>query len=160
LLWKADLTDGAKAGPGGQIMWGGASDDQNVYYSLQTGAVAAIKLADGSIAWLEHIDPAGPGGRGGRPRRGLTAAVTAIPGAVFAGGWDGMLHALAANDGHELWRFNTAQDFMTVNGVTARGGSLGAPGPVVVGGMVYVGSGYIGTGNGMPGNVLLAFSAE
>ena len=81
-------------------------------------------------------------------------------GVVFAGGWDGVLHALAAGDGHELWRFNTAQDFMTINGVTAKGGSLGAPGPVIVGGMVYVGSGYIGTGNGMPGNVLLAFSAE
>ena len=160
LLWKADLTDGAKAGPGGQIMWGGASDDQNVYYSLQTGAVAAVKLADGSVAWLQHFDPAGPVGRGGRPRRGLAAAVTAIPGVVFAGGWDGVLHALAAGDGHELWRFNTAQDFMTINGVTAKGGSLGAPGPVIVGGMVYVGSGYIGTGNGMPGNVLLAFSAE
>jgi len=26
--------------------------------------------------------------------------------------------------------------------------------------MLYVGSGYVGTGNGMPGNVLLAFSAE
>ena len=54
-------------------------------------------------------------------------------------------------------RLNTAQDFKTVNGITAKGGSLGAPGPVIVGGTVYVGSGYIGTGNGMPGNVLLAF---
>ena len=160
LLWKADLTDGAKAGPGGQIMWGGAADEQNVYYSMQTGAVAAVKLTDGSIAWLQHFDPADPGARGGRPRRGLAAAVTAIPGVVFAGGWDGVLHGLAAADGHELWRFNTAQDFMTVNGVAAKGGSLGAPGAVIVGGMLYVGSGYIGTGNGMPGNVLLAFVAE
>jgi hypothetical protein len=46
----------------------------------------------------------------------------------------------------------------TVNGVAGKGGSLGAPGPVVVDGMLFVGSGYIGTGNGMPGNVLLAFS--
>ena len=86
--------------------------------------------------------------------------MTAIPGVVFAGGWDGVLHALSTADGHELWQFNTAHDFMTVNGVTAKGGSLGEPGAVVVGGMVYVGSGYIGTGNGMPGNVLLAFGAE
>jgi hypothetical protein len=27
-----------------------------------------------------------------------------------------------------------------------------------VGGLLYLGSGYIGTGNGMPGNVLLAFA--
>ena len=159
LLWKADLTDGATAGPGGQIMWGGAADDQNVYYSLQTGAVAAVKLADGSIAWLKHIDPAAPA-PGGRPRRGLAAAVTAIPGVVFAGGWDGVLHALSTADGHELWQYSTAHDYTAVNGVAAKGGSLGDPGPVIVGGMLYVGSGYIGTGNGMPGNVLLAFGVQ
>ena len=41
----------------------------------------------------------------------------------------------------------------TVNSVPAKGGSLGAPGPVVAGGVLYVGSGYVGTGNGIPGNV-------
>ena len=40
IVWKTDLADGP-AGAGGQIMWGGAADDQNVYYSLQTGGVAA-----------------------------------------------------------------------------------------------------------------------
>jgi polyvinyl alcohol dehydrogenase (cytochrome) len=159
LLWKADLTDGATAGAGGQIMWGGAADDQNVYYSLQTGAVAALKLADGTSAWVKHIDPAAPAA-GGRPRRGLVAAVTVIPGVVFAGGWDGVLHALAAADGHELWQYATAHDYATVNGVAAKGGSLGDPGAAIVGGMLYLGSGYIGTGNGMPGNVLLAFAPE
>ena len=159
LLWKADLTDGAAAGPGGQIMWGGAADDQNVYYPLQTGAVTALKLTDGSVAWLNHIAPAAPVA-GGRPRRGLVAAVTVIPGVVFAGGWDGVLHALSTTDGHELWQYQTAHGYTTVNGVAAKGGSLGDPGPVIVGGMLYVGSGYIGTGNGMPGNVLLAFGPE
>ncbi len=158
LLWKADLTDGATAGPGGQIMWGGAADDQNVYYSLQTGAVAALKLTDGSTAWLKHIDPATPAS--GRPRRGLSAAVTVIPGVVFAGGWDGVLHALSTADGHELWQYATAHDYTTVNGVTAKGGSLGDPGAAIVGGMLYLGSGYIGTGNGMPGNALLAFAPQ
>ncbi len=57
-------------------------------------------------------------------------------------------------------RFATAHDYTTVNGVMAKGGSLGDPGPAIVGGMLYVGSGFIGTGNGMPGNVLLAFSPE
>jgi hypothetical protein len=42
----------------------------------------------------------------------------------------------------------------------ARGGSMGAPGPTVAGGMVFVGSGYIGVRNGTPGNVLLAFGVE
>ena len=79
---------------------------------------------------------------------------------LFAGGWDGVLRALATDDGHELWQFDTARDFPTVNAVAAHGGSLGAPGPVIAGGMLFVGSGYVGTGNGMPGNILLAFSAQ
>jgi hypothetical protein len=29
---------------------------------------------------------------------------------------------------------------------------------MAAGGTLYLGSGYIGTGNGMPGNVLLAFA--
>ena len=159
LLWTADLTEGVRAGAGGQIMWGGAADEQHVYYSLQTGGVAALRISDGTRAWFTKLEPAAPAA-GGRPRRGTVAAVTVIPGVVFSGGWDGVLHALSTADGHELWQTNTAQEFSTVNGVPGKGGSLGAPGPVIVGGMLYLGSGYIGTGNGMPGNVLLAFSTE
>ncbi len=49
--------------------------------------------------------------------------------------------------------------YTTVNGVEAKGGSLDGAGPVVVGGMVYVNSGYPRFG-GMPGNVLLAFGID
>ena len=158
LLWKADLADGPGSAAG-QIMWGGAADDQNVYYPVQTGGVAALRLADGTKAWFTKLDPA-PAEQGRRPRRGQVAAVTVIPGVVFSGGWDGVLHALATSDGHQLWEYSTAHEYETVNGIQAKGGSLGDPGPVVVNGMLYVGSGYIGTGNGMPGNVLLAFAAK
>jgi hypothetical protein len=34
---------------------------------------------------------------------------------------------------------------------------MGAAGPVIVGGRLFVNSGYIGVKNGMPGNVLLVF---
>jgi len=37
---------------------------------------------------------------------------------------------------------------------------MGAAGPVVVGGTLFTNSGYIGVKGGMPGNVLLAFSAQ
>ena len=158
LIWKADLAEGPGSAAG-QIMWGGAADDQNVYYPVQTGGVAALRLADGTKAWFTKLDPA-PAEQGRRPRRGQVAAVTVIPGVVFSGGWDGVLHALATSDGHQLWEYNTAHEYETVNGIPAKGGSLGDPGPVIVGGMLYVGSGYIGTGNGMPGNVLLAFAAK
>lgn len=160
LLWKTDLAE-PNAGAAIQIMWGGAADGDNVYYALKSGAVAAVRLTDGKVVWLKHIDPAViPSEVGKRPRRGLDAAVTVLPGVVFAGGWDGVLHALSTEDGHSLWEYQTIGLYTTVNGVSAKGGSLGAPGPVVAGGMLFVGSGYVGTGNGIPGNVLLAFFAQ
>jgi polyvinyl alcohol dehydrogenase (cytochrome) len=83
--------------------------------------------------------------------------VTAIPGVVFSGGWDGVVRALSTDDGHSLWEFNTLRDFKTVNGVAAKGGSIGAAGPTVAGGTLFVGSGYT-FGAGTIGNALLAFS--
>ena len=93
-------------------------------------------------------------------RFGTYAAVTAIPGVVFTGGYDGILRALSTEDGHSLWQFNTVQEFKTVNGVPGKGGSMGAPGATVAGGMLFVDSGYNQIGAGIPGNVLLAFAVE
>jgi polyvinyl alcohol dehydrogenase (cytochrome) len=70
------------------------------------------------------------------------------------------LRAFSSEDGGVLWEYDTVKDFKTVNGVTARGGSMGAPGPTVAGGMLFAGSGYVGFGGGLPGNVLLAFAVE
>ncbi len=71
-----------------------------------------------------------------------------------------MLRAFSAEDGDLLWEYNTVREYPTVNGVAAKGGSMGAPGPAVAGRMLFVGSGDIGVMGGMPGNVLLAFSPE
>ena len=49
------------------------------------------------------------------------------------------------------------QSFPTTNGIPASGGSFSSTGPTIVDGMLYVNSGY--GGQGMAGNVLLAFSA-
>ena len=95
-----------------------------------------------------------PQGRGGAS---YAAANTAIPGAVLIGGTDGKVHALASADGKELWSFDTAREFETVNQVAAKGGSIGSAGPTIAAGMVFIGSGYSVT-SGMPGNVLLAFA--
>jgi polyvinyl alcohol dehydrogenase (cytochrome) len=160
LVWKTDLAE-PNAGAAIQIMWGGAADAQNVYYALKSGGVAALRLTDGKQVWLARIDPAViPSEAGRRPRRGFDAAVTVTPGVVFVGGWDGVLHALSTEDGHSLWQYQTVRGYTTINGAAAKGGSLGAPGPVIAGGMLYVGSGYVGTGNGIPGNALLAFSVQ
>ena len=80
-----------------------------------------------------------------------------MPGVVFAGSNDGHVRALDASNGSVMWDFNTMREFDTVNGVKAKGGSIDGPGAVVVGGMVFVTSGYARNG-GVPGNVLLAFA--
>jgi polyvinyl alcohol dehydrogenase (cytochrome) len=84
--------------------------------------------------------------------------VTAIPGVVFASSWDGHVRAYDSKAGSIIWDFDTAKEFPTVNNVKAHGGSINSVGPVVVGGMLFTPSGY--SGNAMPGNLLLAFSAD
>jgi polyvinyl alcohol dehydrogenase (cytochrome) len=139
----------------GDVLFGGASDGSKAYYALQeTNAVTAIRLKDGVKVWSHPFTPVA----GRAERTGFGAALTAIPGVLFNGGWDGVLHALSASDGRQLWSFDTARPFKTVNGVEGKGGSMGGPGPTVAGGMLYVGSGYVGVSNGMAGNVLLAFA--
>jgi polyvinyl alcohol dehydrogenase (cytochrome) len=86
--------------------------------------------------------------------------VSAIPGVIFTGGWDGRLDALSTSDGRFLWEFDTAREFTTVNKVQAKGGTIAAPGPTIAGGMLFAGSGYGVFGTDQPGNVLLAFSIE
>src|SRR5216683_241321 len=156
LIWKVSL---AKTPPGalGLLRWGGAADEENVYYGLHTGGLVALRIADGKQVWFSplvspHSDL--PGFPGQSP------AASAIPGAVFIGGWDGRLLALSTEDGHVTWAYETARDFDTVNGVPAHGGSFGAPGPVVAGGMLFANSGYAFFTGVKPGNVLLAFAVE
>jgi polyvinyl alcohol dehydrogenase (cytochrome) len=72
---------------------------------------------------------------------------------------DGHLRAYNASDGRIIWDVDTMREYTTVNGVKANGGSLDAAGPVIVGGMLFVNSGYSFIG-GTPGNVLLAFSVD
>jgi polyvinyl alcohol dehydrogenase (cytochrome) len=151
VVWKTQLVEKVVRGV---ITFGGAADEQNAYFGLSTGGIAAVQLTNGDKKWFTPIPPSQEG-RGG----GQTAAITGIPGVVFSGGSDGMLRAFSTTDGHPLWQYDTMQDVKTVNGVPAKGGSMGAPGPTVAGGMLFVGSGYT-FGAGMTGNLLLAFSAE
>ena len=85
--------------------------------------------------------------------------MTAIPGVIFSGAFDGLFRAYDSNDGSVLWEFDTNGNYDTVNGVAAKGGSINGPGPVVVDGMLYVNSGYAAFG-GRAGNVLLAFGID
>jgi polyvinyl alcohol dehydrogenase (cytochrome) len=120
------------------------------------GGVTAVRIADGTRLWaMEPIPCAKDAPAGCNPAH--SAAVTSIPGIVFASSNDGHVRALDASNGSVVWDFNTMREFDTVNGVKAKGGSIDGPGAVVVGGMVFVTSGYARNG-GVPGNVLLAFA--
>jgi len=154
LLWKNNVAVDPSL-PMSGIVWGGAADDKTAYYGLSGGGVVAVQLSTGEKLWLNPLKP--PPGRG---RPGNSAAVTAIPGVIFSGARSGMLYALSAADGHSLWEFDTAKEFTTVNNAPARGGTIGSAGPTVVGGMLFVGSGYSFGGGDKNGNVLLAFSTE
>jgi polyvinyl alcohol dehydrogenase (cytochrome) len=180
LLWQRRIGKGGKQGG---VQWGAAADERNVYVALsdshmrlvpdytagaqatvfgpsvlldptEGGGLFALALETGELVW--HTPHPGCGDAPGcSPAQ--SAAVTAIPGVVFSGGLDGHLRAYAAASGRIIWDVDTKGTYKTVNGTTALGGSLDGPGPVIVGGMLYVNSGYAFTG-GAPGNVLLAFS--
>jgi len=133
------------------VVWGGAADDDNVYYGLQSGGMVALKLATGDVVWRATLP------KTGTARVVNSAAATAMPGVVFLAGSDGKLYALSTADGHVLWEYDTARPFETVNQVPARGGAIASIGPSIANGMLFIGSGYGVTGTNS-GNVLLAFS--
>jgi polyvinyl alcohol dehydrogenase (cytochrome) len=153
LLWKTNVSR-KPPGPQGELVWGGAADQQKVYFGVNSGGVVALDVNDGRQSWLTPLDPAE-----NRPR-GNSAAVSGVPGVLFVNGWDGFVRAVSTDKGEVLWEYDTVREFEAVNSVAAKGGSLGAQGVTIAGGMVFVTSGYIGFQNGFPGNVLIAFSAE
>jgi polyvinyl alcohol dehydrogenase (cytochrome) len=172
VIWQTRVGEG---GTMGGVQWGAATDGRNVYvansdigrimltYSQFTdadpkrgGGMFALKIDTGERVWYTP-----PPGCGARPRcsPAQSAAVTAIPGVAFSGSVDGHMRAYSTADGSIIWDFDTIRPYETVNGVTARGGSIDGPGAVVSGGMVFFNSGYH-TAGGVPGNVLLAFSVD
>ncbi len=162
-LWSTRI---GKGGVLGGIEFGAAADTANVYAPVSDwsadpktgGGLFALDIKTGKVTWSAHADVPGcadlPGCSASQQ-----APATVIPGAVFSGSLDGHMRAYDSSDGHILWDFDTAQTYITVNGVVARGGSINYAGPVIVGGVVYIASGY-STNAGMPGNVLLAFSVD
>ena len=150
------------SGLGGQ--WGGAVDNKNAYFSVNgtfsnaPGGIRAVNLETGKEVWTKAPEPKLCGnGRGCSAAQG--AAVTAVPGIVFSGSLDGGLRAYATDDGSLIWSFDTNKEFLTVNGVKAKGAAMDGPGATIVDGMLFVNSGY-GLYFQMPGNVLLAFSVD
>ena len=176
VLWVAQAAD---------VMWPqgsgfGAAADGELYYrplafcssarervglhcdSDGTGAMVALRPATGERVWsTTHATPTNCSDPEATwCSSGLFGAATVIPGAVFAGARDGTLRAYSTADGEVLWEYNTMQEYETVNGVRAKGGSIGGHGPAIAGGMLFTGSGYATSSSPAPGNVLLAFGVE
>ena len=112
-----------------------------------TGRVLWSTPANDLCAGREYCDP------------GISAAVTAVPGAVIAGHMDGRLRVYEGTTGKVLWEHDSTQEVATVSGVKAHGGSFGGGGPAVRDGYLAVNSGY-GLYFHMPGNVLLVFGVD
>jgi polyvinyl alcohol dehydrogenase (cytochrome) len=172
VIWQERV---GKGGINGGVQWGSATDQSTVYVALSDigrvavpnsqatlpdpaagGGMFALRLDSGQRVWHTPPPPACAGRERCSPAQ--SAAVSAIPGVVFSGSVDGHLRAFAAADGKIVWDFDTVKNYETVNGVAARGGSLNVGGPAISGGMLFVNSGYVQ--NGIPGNVLLAFSVD
>ena len=157
IVWSYKAGEPSAAGG----WWGMAVADGMAYTGVSgyanpdSGGIHGIDLATGRGVWAAPpADLLCEPGRGCRATQ--SAAVTAIPGAVFSGSADGGMRVYRAEDGEVLWTFNTNPEFETINGVPAAGGSIDGPGPVVVDGMVYVLSGNCCI-VGRPGNALFAF---
>jgi polyvinyl alcohol dehydrogenase (cytochrome) len=173
IVWSTRV---GRGGMQGGIHWGIAADTQSVYAAVadhietlrrvpgsietrddpEAGALVALDAATGAVRWRAQA----PGGTCAG-REGCYAAFSAAPavsagGVVLAGSLDGHLRAYSARDGAVLWDYDTAREFEAVNGIRARGGAIDGSGPILVGGRVFVNSGY-GRFGQLPGNALLAF---
>ena len=170
IVWQTRVGQG---GINGGVQWGMSVDGRHVYaatsdvVTIRTatsrsldprsgGGLTALRVTDGSIVWRAEPVPCGDRSPCSPAQ---SAAVTSMPGVVFAGSLDGHLRAYDTSTGRVIWDVDTARPFTTVNGVKASGGAIDGPGVVVANGLVLVTSGYTRYG-GMPGNVLLVFGAR
>jgi len=173
-LWSRKV---GKGGDLGGIMYGPSADTRTLYVPIadtvlppeRAGGLAALDLATGKLRWQIESEPPACSWQVGEPAAcananvcdcsgAKVAATTAIPGAVFAGGWDGHVRAYSTVDGRLLWDVDTAVPASAVNGVEARGGQVGGYPVVVSGGAVYITSGA--SVMGRPGNALLVYAVE
>lgn len=164
VVWRSKVATG---GDMGGVLYGLASDGKQIYVPVSdvdsptpgsAGSLLALDPADGRTLWRRD----GPVPRCGWEAPYCTAAqiaaLSAVPGAVFGGFNDGWLRAFSTRDGKQIYGFDTAVDFKTVNGVPARGGQV-AGYPVVVGRhALFVTSGASSVER--PGNALLVFTVD
>lgn len=175
IVWERQLSEGSALGG---IEFGLAADRERVFAAVSDIVLGpkgkpglwALDPATGKVIWNTPNDPQ-PSCRWKTfwCHGALSQAITVIPGAVFAGSYDGHFRAYDPATGKIIWDVDTGTDpIRTLNGQMAYGGVMDGAGPTVAGGMVYVHSGYAGRSGATrgfdmrnaDGNVLMAFSVD
>lgn len=176
VVWRRDIGTGA---PNGGIHWGIAFHDDTLFVPIAVvgrdlpdqkvdpglkPGLYAVDAVTGTVKWSFATSPDCGDGRDKRSPNcqrhyGLSAAPTVIDGTVIAGGLDGWLRIFDEKTGQELWKYDTATTYDTLNGVKAHGGSIDTASIVGVNGLLLVNSGY-GMFGQAPGNVMLAFQPK
>ncbi len=164
VIWQQRLSQG---GPLGGVEFGMAADGETLYAPISdifvpgkpSRGVFAFNIADGKPKWSAPSPVVTCSWKGPFCSGAVSQAISAMPGAVFAGSMDGRFRALDPASGKILWDFDTTAKVMSVAGKEAAGGVMDGAGPTIAGGMVYVNSGYQGR-SGQPGIVLMAFSVD
>jgi polyvinyl alcohol dehydrogenase (cytochrome) len=164
ILWQNKIGEGSNSG---SIVWGPAADRDALYVSIgdvnakppyEAGGVTALDPATGEKLW--HTPAPAPVCGWGTVHcsKAQPSGVTAIPGLVFVGSWDGHIRGYAAKDGSIVWDYDTGHAFDAVNGGKANGGAIDMGGQVIANGMLFVNSGVTPVQH--PGNALLAFTVD
>jgi polyvinyl alcohol dehydrogenase (cytochrome) len=167
LVWNQRIGEGTALGGN---HWGIATDSERAFMTINDPGTMSENIrpgiytyfvATGEPSWSYEVESECGEQRSYRLRRceslyGFSATPLSVDGAIITGGLDGRLFVFNSDTGEELFKFDTVQDFETVNGVEGYGGSIDSHSIAAGSGMVFVGSGY-GSFSQVAGNVLLAF---
>ena len=170
IVWNKQL---GRGGIQGGIHFGLASEGQKVFIPISdmswgedelvaihgyTGkpspGLYALNAGTGEILWFSKAPEICADREFCAP--GISAAISAIDGVVFAGHMDGHIRAYDSTNGSIIWDYDTVHKYDSVSGIEGFGGSMGGSGPLPYKGNLYLSSGY-GLYGHMPGNVLIAF---
>lgn len=177
-LWALNPDDGAlvwnqRVGEGtalGGNHWGIATDSERAFMTINDPGnmagnarpgIYTYFIGTGEPSWFYEVEPECGEDRSDRLRRcdalyGFSATPLSVDGAVITAGLDGRIFIFNSDTGEQLFKYDSAIDFETVNGLEGYGGSIDSHSIAAGSGMVFIGSGY-GSFGEVPGNVLLAF---
>jgi polyvinyl alcohol dehydrogenase (cytochrome) len=166
IIWQTRVGRGGEVGG---IEWGFASDQKNAYVPVLdmdadmqgSGSLTAVDLMTGKFVWrVEDVEAECEGKPVPLCGNAFGLPTTVSNDIVFSGTSDGVLRAYNKNTGDQVWSYNTAHDYNTVNDIKGYGGGLSYGGPVIVDNQLFVFSGNDYAQFTMPGNVLLMFELD